>query len=167
MNIKYFVVLLIVAVLFVNCGDSKDKVNSAKKSVKKIVKKETVKKIETTGKIDFDAPALDNKGVGKIKNLKLSALDEKLAASGKETYKKMCTACHKFKKRYIGPALLGVTKRRSPEWIMNMILDPEKMVAEDPLAKALITEYNAPMANQQLKEEEARAILEFFRLKDK
>ena len=59
--------------------------------------------------------------------------------------------------------LAGVTQRRSPEWIMNMILNPEEMVANDPIAKELLVEYNSPMANQSLTEEEARGILEFFR----
>ena len=47
---------------------------------------------------------------------------------------------------------------------MNMILDPEGMVNNDPLAKQLLLEYNgSPMANQNLTEDEARSILEYFR----
>jgi hypothetical protein len=47
---------------------------------------------------------------------------------------------------------------------MNMILVPEKMVKEDPLAKDLLVEFNgSPMANQGLTEDQARAVLEFFR----
>ena len=55
-------------------------------------------------------------------------------------------------------------ERRSPEWIMNMILDPEQMVAKDPIARQLLIEFNgSPMANQSLTEAEARTILEYFR----
>ena len=39
------------------------------------------------------------------------------------------------------------------------------MVAENPIAKALLAEYVAPMANQSLTETEARLILEYFRTK--
>ena len=46
-----------------------------------------------------------------------------------------------------------------------MIMNPEEMVEKDPAAKALLAEYLAPMANQNITEEEARAILEFFRTK--
>ena len=47
---------------------------------------------------------------------------------------------------------------------MNMILNPEQMVKEDPLAKELLIEFNgSPMANQGLTEEDARAVLEYFR----
>jgi hypothetical protein len=50
---------------------------------------------------------------------------------------------------------------------MNMILNPEEMVQKDPIAKQLLVEYNgAPMANQNLTEDEARAILEYFRTKN-
>ena len=76
----------------------------------------------------------------------------------------MCLACHRVDKKFIGPAPKGILERRSPEWVMNMILNPEVMVKEDPLAKALLAEFNgAPMANQSLTEEEARAVLEYFR----
>jgi cytochrome c len=75
-----------------------------------------------------------------------------------------CMACHNPTKKFIGPTPLGVLDRRAPEWVMNMILDPEGMVKNDPVAKQLLIEYNGvPMANQSLTEEEARSILEYFR----
>lgn len=166
MKIKLVALLAVVAFTFSSCGDGK---KEEKKGVKLPAKKEVKvpKKEATSSKINLMAPTLDNKGVGSVKSVKIAdKIDEKLAAKGKELYKANCTACHKFKKRFVGPALKGVTQRRSPEWIMNMIMDPEKMVAEDPVAKALITEYNAPMANQSLKEDQARAILEYFRTKN-
>ena len=70
-------------------------------------------------------------------------------------------------KKFIGPALDGVTLRRSPEWVMNMILNPEVMVKENLIARELLMEYIAPMANQNLTPQEARAILEYFRQYDK
>ena len=87
-----------------------------------------------------------------------------MAKKGEEAYVIKCSACHKATKKYIGPAPLGVLERRTPEWVMNMILNPEEMIAKDPIAKQLLIEYNgAPMANQNLTEEEARSILEYFR----
>ena len=73
-------------------------------------------------------------------------------------------ACHRIGKKFIGPPPNGILARRSPEWVMNMILNPEVMVKEDPLAKDLLQEFNgAPMANQGLTEEQARSVLEYFR----
>lgn len=108
---------------------------------------------------------LSNKGVGPITSLTLDAeVNEEMAAHGKDVYSKMCTACHKPDKKFIGPAPTGILSRRSPEWVMNMILNPEEMIKQDPLAKDLLMEFNgAPMANQHLTEEEARAVLEYFR----
>ncbi|MFH4968214.1 cytochrome c [Gaetbulibacter sp. M240] len=108
---------------------------------------------------------LNNKGVGPIKEIKLdSEINQELVTQGEDIFKKMCTACHRENKKFIGPAPHGVLERRSPEWVMNMILNPEGMVQNDPLAKALLIEFNgSPMANQNLTEEEARAILEYFR----
>lgn len=108
---------------------------------------------------------MKDKGVGPITNITLGEIDQKMADEGKAIFLAKCSACHKISKRLIGPALAGVTERRTPEWIMNMILDPEKMVAENPAAKKLLEEYLAPMANQNLTEDEARKILEYFRTK--
>ncbi|MCB0802859.1 MAG: cytochrome c [Flavobacteriales bacterium] len=108
---------------------------------------------------------LSTKGVGPIKDLgELPPIDEKMVKEGLELFQAKCTACHKAKSKFIGPALKGVTEMRTPEWIMNMILNPTEMVEKDPLAKELLVEFNgSPMANQNLTEDEARKILEFFR----
>ncbi len=168
MKIKIFALFIAMSFALTSCGDGKKKEEkSVETPAKEEVKTEPVKEEATTSeKIDLMAPTLDNKGIGPIKSVKLDAIDEKLVAKGKEVYKINCTACHKFKKKYIGPALKGVTERRSPEWIMNMILNADEMLKEDPVAKALIAEYNAPMAQQQISEEDARAILEYFRTKN-
>ena len=104
-----------------------------------------------------------DKGVGEITEIILTDIDPNLAKLGEEQFVAKCSACHKIDKRFVGPPLRGVTQRRSPEWIMNMILDPEKMVNENTAAKQLLAEYLAPMANQNLTKDEARAILEYFR----
>lgn len=109
-------------------------------------------------------PAARDIGVGPITELKLpETIDDALAKTGGETFEAKCTACHKIGKRFVGPDLTDVVSRREPEWIMNMILDPEKMVKENEAAKALLAEYMSPMANQSLTQDEARSILEYFR----
>jgi len=109
-------------------------------------------------------PAADgSKGVGPVDHVDIATLDnDALAASGKQLFTTKCSACHKLDERYIGPALAGVTTRRRPEWILNMMLNPEKMIVEDPTAKALLAEYLAPMANQSLARSEAESILAYF-----
>jgi cytochrome c len=154
---------LFTILLLFSCGGGEEKKEEPSKlklkTTEKIaeVKKTTTKPSET---ID-----LTNKGVGPITSISLGTeIDQAMAGQGKEIYKKMCTACHRPTKKFIGPAPKGALERRTPEWIMNMILDPEGMVTNDPLAKSLLIEFNgSPMANQNLTEEEARAVLEYFR----
>ena len=152
-----FVALFLIAGVIASCGGETPK--EAKTEVAEAPVEETVVEEATSG----DAMS---KGVGPITSVTLGEIDDALVEKGKEVYKANCTACHKMGKRVVGPALAGVTERRSPEWIMNMIMNPEEMVEKDPTAKALLAEYLAPMANQNITEEEARAILEFFRTKN-
>ena len=106
-----------------------------------------------------------NYGVGAISQFELPAeIDQTMATAGKAVYDLKCTACHKAEKNFIGPSPKGILDRRTPAWVMNMIIDPEKMISEDPIAKQLLIKFNgAPMANQNLTEEEARNVLEYFR----
>ena len=110
------------------------------------------------------ADPMQNKGIGPITSITLAEIDQAMVAEGAKIYDEKCTACHKVDKKYIGPSPQGIIKRRSSEWIMNMILNPDEMVLNDPIAKKLLVEANgAPMANQNLTEDEARSILEYFR----
>lgn len=149
------VLLLFAMLLLVSCGESKS--GEASNGSGDYSKKENSAETESTD-------PLQNKGIGPVKSVTLGDIDEAQVARGKEIFANMCTACHKWDKKFVGPALDGITERRSPEWIMNMILNPEEMIAKDPIAKKLLIENNmAVMANQNLTEEEARDILEYFR----
>ncbi len=160
-------ILLFSFALF-SCGNDKksnqvdysSKKTPAKKEVQKEVKKAVPEANKNTATVD-----LSNKGIGPVKSVDISKpVDQKMAAEGKELFKNKCSACHRTNRKFIGPNPTGVLDRRSPEWVMNMIINPEEMTQKDPIAKALLVEYNgSPMANQNLNEKEARAILEFFR----
>lgn len=129
---------------------------------------QTEKAAETTTESGTPASKkvdLTNKGIGPIKSVTLAPeIDQTMATHGKEIYDKMCMACHRIDKKFVGPAPTGILDRRTPEWVMNMILNPNEMVEKDPLAKELLVEFNgSPMANQNLSEADARAVLEYFR----
>lgn len=161
-TLKILMTLLIS--LLISCGGKEEKKKEGfsyeKKENTETKASTKAEKTPASKKVD-----LGNKGVGPITSLQLPAeVDQTMAAHGADVYKKMCTACHRADKKFIGPAPTGILERRSPEWIMNMILNPDEMVQKDPLAKELLIEFNgSPMANQNLTEEEARAVLEYFR----
>lgn len=157
---------VLVSLGIISCGGNDKKKEKEQFKIGQKPKVET--KVETS--VSEKTPAsqritLDNKGVGKIKNLELNPkIDQAMVERGSALFKTNCTACHKVGKRFIGPSPTGIMERRSPEWIMNMILDPKLMAEEDQCAKDLLVEFNgAAMANQNMTEAQARDILEFFR----
>ena len=125
----------------------------------------TKKEVKADAESESVPVDLNNKGVGPITSVEFpTQVDTELAAAGEAKFKALCTACHMANQRMIGPALAGVYERRSPEWVMNMILNPDVMIKEDPIAIALLKEYNnAIMLNQNFTEEEARAVAEYLR----
>jgi mono/diheme cytochrome c family protein len=101
--------------------------------------------------------------IGPITELSLGEIDPEILARGETVFSQYCTACHQKEVRVVGPALGGVLERRTPVFVMNMILNPDRMLAEHPDAKALLTEYGVPMVNLGISETDARAILEYLR----
>ncbi len=159
--LKIWMLLFIVSFPLMSCGGD-DKKKEPEKVKIKALKKTITKKADKKIKVIVD---LNNKGIGPVTSIKLEpTIDAALATKGAKLYKVKCSACHKPTKKFIGPAPTGVLERRTPEWIMNMILNPEEMIKKDPIAKQLLIDYNgSPMENQNLTEEEARSILEYFR----
>ena len=151
--------LLALAILTASCGEKKEE----KKEGFEMNRSKTEKKAtDTSAGVPVD---LDNDGVGPYKNITFPvAIDSDMAAAGQAKYSAICTACHMTEQRLIGPPLKGVFERRSPAWVMNMIANPNGMLKEDPIAKALLKEYNnAIMLNQNLSKDETRAVAEYLR----
>ena len=154
-EMKYMILVLSTAMAITGCGGGSESSDTNNQQAP-----ESMVKSETADATD----PMANKGIGPVSSVTLGPLDQAMADEGKVIYDQMCTACHKPTEKFIGPAPAGIMSRRAPEWIMNMILNPEQMVREDPIAKQLLVEFNmAPMANQGLTQEQARKILEYFR----
>ena len=103
-------------------------------------------------------------GIGPITApIALGPLDEEMAEEGEEIFEVKCTASHKRNEKYVGPALAGVTERRTAAYIMNMILNPQEMVERHPVAKQLLAEHMTFMPAQGLTEKEAREVVEYLR----
>ncbi len=98
-----------------------------------------------------------------VKDVKVGAFDAQLAAKGEQIFKMKCTACHQYDKRLVGPPLREVAKRRSADYIISMIIAPESMQENNDTVKALVQQYMTKMTNQNVTQEEARAIYEHLR----
>ena len=86
------------------------------------------------------------------------------AVQGKLNFESKCLACHSVGEgRKLGPDVAGVTRRRSDAWLARWLKEPEKMLATDADAKALLQEYNnIPMPNQSLGEAEIKQYIKYF-----
>lgn len=148
---------LLIGFFLFSCGGNEKASTSSQMETDK-------EKSEIQEKEDVIDP-MANKGIGPVKSIEIpETIDNGMATRGKEIFESKCSSCHKPTKRFIGPAPKGLLDRRTPEWVMNMILNPMEMIEKDPIAKQLLIEANgAPMANQQLTEEDARQVLEYIR----
>ncbi|HET9487644.1 MAG TPA: c-type cytochrome [Chryseosolibacter sp.] len=150
----YFSILVICAV-FVACAPDKPLENDG-----------------GTGGKASDNPVASNvdptKGLGQVKNVTLNTpLEQDRVKRGQAIFEMKCSACHKLTdQRVVGPGWAGVTKRRQPEWIMNMITNVDLMLEKDPEAQKLLELCLVRMPNQNVSIGDARDILEFMRQND-
>jgi hypothetical protein len=68
--------------------------------------------------------------------------------------------------RLVGPGWAGVTKRRKPVWIMNMVTNVDMMLDTDEEARKLLELCLVRMPNQNITQAEAREVIEFMRHND-
>jgi mono/diheme cytochrome c family protein len=103
-------------------------------------------------------------GIGPVTEpVELGPIDKALAETGEKQFEVTCSACHKLDERYVGPPLGDVLTRRTPAYVMNMILNPDTMYTRHPEARALLAQYATQMPNMHLTREQARAIVEYIR----
>lgn len=120
-------------------------------------------------KVTNGNPSYDpHRGEGKFTKVIVGAtLDAGLAENGNKVYSVKCSGCHKLtEEKLVGPGWKGVTTRHSPEWIMNFITNTDAMLSKDPKAQAQLEICLVRMPNQNLTDDDARAIYEFQRKND-
>jgi cytochrome c len=154
------VITLFCLLFLISCGSKEEKKKGFEYNRTQKIDKKSNNTSESKVLVD-----LDNKGIGPIKKVDFeTTINNDLAEKGKATFNQKCTACHMANRKLIGPAMNGLYERRSPEWVMNMLLNPAEMLKKDPVAIALLKEYNnIIMLNQNLSNEEARSITEYLR----
>jgi hypothetical protein len=110
----------------------------------------------------------NGKGIGQIKEVTLNTpIEQERTIRGKAIYEMKCSACHQLgDTRVVGPGWKGVTQRRKPEWIMNMVTNVDVMLDQDAEAQKLLELCLTRMPNQNVSVGDARDILEFMRQND-
>lgn len=150
---KKIILLTIVTLCFIACADDKTKPAAG----------------STTNEKSEWNPSYDpNRGVGKFTKVEVgAALDAALAANGEKAYGVKCSSCHKLTgEKLVGPGWKDVTKRFTAEWIMNFSTNTDEMLNKDPKAQAQLEICLVRMPNQNLSDDDARALYEFMRKND-
>lgn len=153
MSIKLLIVpVSIVALLSLSCGSKEEAKKDAEAS-------------PTPEEILKNTPEVHG---AEIKDVTVTnPLNLEWITKGKATYDMKCLACHRLdESRLVGPGWSGVTKRRKPGWIMNMVTNVDMMLEKDEEAQKLLEQCLVRMPNQNITEPEAREVLEFMRSND-
>jgi cytochrome c5 len=154
---KKLVSIIILGAILIACGPEKPKE-------------------KTDGEDSSDIPeanavaenANEGKGFGQVKDVTLNTpLEQERIPRGKAIYEMKCQACHRLDdQRVVGPGWKDVTKRRKPEWIMNMVTNVDVMLDKDAEAQKLLELCLTRMPNQNVSIGDARDVLEFMRQND-
>ncbi|RJP26551.1 MAG: hypothetical protein C4520_00575 [Candidatus Abyssobacteria bacterium SURF_5] len=92
-----------------------------------------------------------------------ASLEEGSAARGKAIYEEKCASCHSIGGGpELGPDLQGVTQQRSTPWLIEFIMNPEEMFADDPLARQLLEEWQIRMPDMDVEYEQAVDLLAYI-----
>jgi cytochrome c551/c552 len=155
-KISLFASVSLIAI-FAACGGPGKEENNASAEAPKSMVEEPPK---------YDPHRGEGKWTAENVNIK-DELNQEWVTSGESIANVKCASCHKFtNEKLVGPGWKDVTKRRTSEWIMNFITNPDPMIDKDPEAQAMLELCLVRMPNQSLSDGEARNILEFMRKND-
>ncbi|WP_276370124.1 c-type cytochrome [Chryseolinea sp. H1M3-3] len=152
---KNLISLVILGLILVSCGPEKPKTEGESQE-------------HPSGKDAVIENVDEGKGVGQVKEVTLNTpLEQERIPRGKAIYEMKCQACHRLDdQRVVGPGWKDVTKKRKPEWIMNMITNVDVMLDKDAEAQKLLELCLTRMPNQNVSLGDARDVLEFMRQND-
>lgn len=117
------------------------------------------------GQAQQPAEAVSEDGPSSIDDGGIDAVpdDPALVEKGEGLYRtEGCIGCHQMDHASAGPALGGVTERRSAAWLARMIMHPDKMTDQDPEAQKIASEFAAPMPATNLTPEQAEALIAYL-----
>jgi len=97
-----------------------------------------------------------------------NSVDPALASQGAKVFQNRgCWVCHTIGRSEShtaeGPDLAGVTDRRTHEWLVAWLKDPNAMFGSDPVADAMYKQFhNVKMPNMHLREQEIEALIAYM-----
>lgn len=103
-------------------------------------------------------------GYGPItETVDIGALNIELATQGMEYFNSYCMACHAMGTTLVGPNLANTANQRTPEFVMNYMLNPQENRENHPIGQELDDQFPGFMTPTGINQEQARAIFEYLR----
>ena len=92
------------------------------------------------------------------------AKDSVTIAAGEVSFNRNCSGCHNFRQDAIGPQLSGVTGKRSVDWLVRYIKNPQEVISSgDKDAQDLLKQYKIVMPSfGYLPDSEIHALIAFM-----
>ena len=76
---------------------------------------------------------------------------------------RQCHGCHELgRDQSTGPNLVGVTNRRSVEWLRSWFKNPAEMTSSDSIGMALKKKYGSQMPNLDLKPRDIEGLINYL-----
>lgn len=90
--------------------------------------------------------------------------DKRVIQNGRTLFNQLCTSCHNFTQRGIGPDLSGATEEFSPVWLAKFIRNPTEIIdSGDEKAAKMFAEYKTYMPSHlSLSDHEIMALLSYI-----
>lgn len=109
-------------------------------------------------------PQVKDLGIGPVKKVDLGPINQTMVEEGKVIFNNQCIVCHDLDQKKLGPALRNITLVRTPEYIMNLLVNSAQMQKENATVKELLKQYNnLPMPDPALGQAKSRSVLEYMR----
>lgn len=90
-----------------------------------------------------------------------------MVRKGKKVYEEKCVGCHSLDGRKLEASTFqGITKRRKPEWIMNLTTGVQMQLAESRKEQRQLEKCYTRQPGQRLDIQQSRDILEYLRAND-
>ena len=103
-------------------------------------------------------------GIGSYEKLELAPIKDSIMKIGMEIFNQKCSFCHTMEYKNSGPDVSDILARRQPEWIMNYFMNHKEMLEKDSISIKTNQKYDGNCKLNIASEEEAFALLEYFRM---
>jgi cytochrome c len=114
-------------------------------------------------KVELTAFELEH-GIGPVTEaIDIGEIQMERVARGADFFDSRCASCHRMERRFVGPPLGDIMEKRSKEFVINFILNPEEMVSRHPVGRELLQDYLTIMPYQNVTGEQAIEIVDFLR----